>query len=112
MATKKKQPAKRTKFEDQKLPTRYKATAVGLPGTRKETKLTFVTSPTDAARFLRAGQSVTAAGDDGAMIVWRDVDGNFRCEFYQRLSTKDSRNFRYLASAAAWMKEFWPRLRY
>jgi|GEM_PF-1100940 len=87
-------------------------TLAGLPGVAaEETQAVDVTSPSDASQFMRKGMAVTAAGDSGAVVVWKGDDGKWRCEFMRFLRTIDQRKFTAMAAAWQWLKEWWPQMR-
>lgn len=88
-----------------------RARLVGLPGTTGDVSGVRVGSVTAAVRELRAGEAVFAAGDDGAITVWKDDAGMLRCEFSRRMWTVDAKSFKYLAAVHQWLKDWWPKMR-
>lgn len=89
------------------------STLVGLAGVSSDSvEAIHVTSRTSALKHLRGGaRAVTAAGDNGALNVWIDEDGMYRCSFHRFLSTKNHGTWKYLASVDAWLREWWPRMK-
>jgi hypothetical protein len=84
---------------------------VGLPGvSREKTEAAFVRSVTAASKELRAGNAITSAGDCGAVNVWKDDEGMWRCEFHRFMVTIDSKTFKYLAAVCEWLREWMPRM--
>ena len=85
---------------------------VGLPGVKaKAIDSPSVSTRTAAIREIKRGaRAITAAGDDGAINVWKDDDGMWRCEFQRYKSTLDSKTYRYLAAVDQWLKEWMPKL--
>jgi hypothetical protein len=84
----------------------------GLSGTDgKSRECVFVRSVPATLKVLRSGLAATAAGDNGAINVWRDDDGNYRCEFQRFMSVKDSQIFRHLVSVESWLKEWLEKIK-
>lgn len=77
---------------------------------RKETRAVAATSRTDAIRWLREGYAITASGDNGALNVWKDKNGLWRCEFMRFLICQDSRSYKHIAAVDAWLAETFPKL--
>jgi GH15 family glucan-1,4-alpha-glucosidase len=55
---------------------------------------------------LRAGLAATAAGDCGAINVWRDLSGSLRGEAMRRMITVDSQMFADLQEVASWTRKW------
>lgn len=85
-------------------------TLTGLPNTSADVQAVLVTSVTMASKYLRQSMAVTAAGSTGALNVWRDDDGDWRCEAMRNLVTVDRATFVHVAAVVAWLKESWPSL--
>lgn len=81
-----------------------------LPGRPGITKAEGVSSRTAAINALRSGNAVTASGDDGAINVYRDNAGEFRCIFCQFRVRIKSETFRHLAAVDEWLREWFPKL--
>jgi hypothetical protein len=81
-----------------------------LPGVKGERTPVHVRSVTEAVAFIRQGEDVTTAGDAGAITVWWDDENQLRGEFDRRLCPLSKQEFPSVAKAAAWLKEWWPRL--
>lgn len=84
---------------------------VDVPGVSGgEVKAYAAKSPNDALFFITDSKAVTAAGDNGALNVWRDDSGQWRCEFHRRLCTINSITTKSVRRVMAWMREWWPRM--
>lgn len=83
-------------------------TLVDLPDTTGDVQAVMVGSVTEAAKYLRQQMAVTAAGLTGALNVWRDDNGEWRCEFMRNLVTVERANFAHVAAVVQWLKEWWP----
>lgn len=66
-------------------------------------------SAADAA--LRKHRMVSAAGDHGAVNIWKDDDGALRGEFQRFCVTLDKQRFKSKAHALEWLKKWLPRTR-
>lgn len=84
---------------------------VGLPGTSRELSGVWVSSVSEAVSFIREGCAVIASGDGGAIVVWKGDDGQWRCEFAVHQRAKAFDTFKHVAAVAAWLKEWWPKLK-
>lgn len=60
---------------------------------------------------LREHRIVSAAGDNGAINVWRDDDGFFRAEAFRYMVTQDSKRFGAKKLALAWVRDWLPRIK-
>ncbi len=86
-------------------------TLTGLPGTDGTAKATeFFKNVTAGVSALRRGLTATAAGDCGAINLWRDDAGKFRCEFYVRLTTRESTEFERLGQVVVWLQRWLPEI--
>lgn len=85
---------------------------IGIEGVEAgEVESVSVRSRTAAIRELRAGaKAVTAAGGEGALNVWRDDNGAFRCEFDRYRTPIDQKTFRFLGPVDDWLREWFPKL--
>lgn len=82
----------------------------GLPGTLKDVEAASVKTRSSAIQQLRQKTAITAAGDYGALIVWFDDDGLFRCEFMRHCKTVNASQFKYLAAVDEWLRKWFPLL--
>lgn len=81
-----------------------------LPGVRGgKLRAPFVSNPTEAMRILAKRRAISAAGDDGAVFVYRDDAGKFRCHFMVRWSQREAQIFTSKASVRRWLAEWMPR---
>ena len=58
---------------------------IGLSGTRNTRRAERFESPAEAIKWLRKRVACTAADSNGALNVWDDRDGNYRCEAFRHL---------------------------
>jgi hypothetical protein len=83
----------------------------GLPGVKRPAVLArYASSRTDAVRQLRTCRAVTAAGDCGALNVWRDDKGKIRASFHRYLATIDEVSDLTRGGLILWLRTWWPRL--
>lgn len=82
-----------------------------LPYTVNDVYAYRVSSVTDAMAFIRFGHAIAAAGDDGALCVWKDDRGEWVCHFMRFMSVKSRKTFKHIAPIAEWLKEWWPKMR-
>ena len=61
----------------------------GLEGTKEDKEVVFIDNPRRAVKFLLRGYAVTASGDNGALNVWNDDAGKYRCKSMRFLATKE-----------------------
>ena len=76
---------------------------IGLAGTRKVRHCEFFESPSGAVSCLRRKMASTSAGDYGAINVWDDKDGNYRCESMAHYNVLDSQVFSSLRAVRSWV---------
>lgn len=82
----------------------------GLNDTCKIVMAASVQSITEAMRFVYADDTITAVGGDGAINVWKDKFGRWRCELCQHRMTTDSKTCHYKADVRRWLKRVWHRM--
>jgi len=59
-------------------------------------------SGTEAVKLLRRKVAATAADDNGALNIWDDKFGKYRCEAMRYYVTLESKSFTALAEVAKW----------
>ena len=85
----------------------------GLPGVKQvRTRAVFVTSVTMGMEFVREGLAITCSGDEGALNVWKDDDGTWRCERHRFKLVASEAKFKYIAAVAQWLKDNFPVIEY
>ncbi len=70
----------------------------------------FAESRAVVIRIVGDGRTATAAGDDGAMNVWRDKKAVLHAAFYRNRVTENHAKTLTLADLAVWLKKWWPEL--
>ena len=85
---------------------RFHATMTGLPDTAKVRRATYISNAVEATRLLSKGKVATTANDHGAITLWRDRYGRYRCEAHRNLSTIDSQSFTNLSSVRYWTRRW------
>lgn len=87
-------------------------TLTGLPGVAGDTiEAEWVSSRTEAMRAFRDGaKAVTSSGSNGALNVWLDDEGWYRCEFHRHLRVIGRERFRWKAAVDEWLREWLPLL--
>jgi hypothetical protein len=79
----------------------------GRPGL---TRALFVRSRTAALQAARGGMAVTAAGNHGALNIWRDGHHRLHAEFYSRLVSQNHTILPTLRDLELWLRAWWPAL--
>lgn len=82
----------------------------GLAGTRKIRHCEFVRTPAEAIHHLRKHVAVTAAGDRGAINMWDDNHGFYRCESMANKQTLDSQRYATLRDVRYWASIWFRRI--
>ncbi|HYE17974.1 MAG TPA: hypothetical protein VEA69_06000 [Tepidisphaeraceae bacterium] len=82
---------------------------VDLPGRPGETMACDATSRTDALDLLIKGETVTTAGSNGAMNLWR-AGGEWRAEFMRYMVRISCISTNKVSEVRAWLREWWPKL--
>lgn len=82
-----------------------------LPGRPGLTRAEFVKSRTAAMKYLRLGKTVTSAGNNGAINIWREKGGgilhatfNRNCVQLRHLTCPT------LAGLNSWLRSWWPEM--
>ena len=75
----------------------------GLPNTRKIRRCEHISSAAVAVTLLRCGIAGTTANDYGAINVWNDWDGKYRCESMRHFVTLESKTFTSLTAVRKWV---------
>ena len=76
---------------------------IGLAGTRKVRRCEFFGSASGAVNCLRRKVAATSAGNYGAINVWDDKDGSYRCEAMTHYVVRDSQVFTSLRAVRPWI---------
>ncbi len=101
---------KRRKLGNPK-PHFYMATLTGLDGVAaSETPAAMIRSRTAGMRALMLHGAITAAGDRGAINVWRDDAGLYRCELMRFGVAHERAEWKHLAAVDSWLQEWLPAL--
>jgi hypothetical protein len=84
---------------------------IGLPGVKGGIRVCeYFRSISGCRRILRDGLAATAAADNGAINVWRDDEGSYRCEAYRYKLTIAAESFSSFAKVADWLKVWLGRI--
>lgn len=84
----------------------------GMPGVRsKHLRGPMASTVTGFMAALRKYRICSDAGDYGAVNVYRDDDGNYRCSFQVFYSTKGAGTFKTKRDVEKWLKRWLPRQR-
>lgn len=76
---------------------------VGLEGIkRKQIEAVFFRSADELSSIIEEGKGATAAGDNGAINIWKDDTGFIRCEMQRYLRRMDSKIYRTISGAKRW----------
>lgn len=83
----------------------------GLKGTDgKNIDCIFIDKGADIESVLGDGLAATTAGDNGAMNVYKDNDGNIRCEIMRYMRTIEEKVFTTTEQAVEWVDEWLPKI--
>lgn len=82
----------------------------GLPDTRKVRKTLMFSTITQALKILRKRVAASTASDEGAINIWNDKFGMWRCERQRYMITQSSGAFKTLKEVAAWLKVELPKI--
>lgn len=85
-------------------------TLVGLPDTRKVRKTLMFRTITQCLEILRKRIAATAASDNGAINVWDDKFGMWRCERQRYMARQSAGSFKTLKEVVAWLKVELPKI--
>jgi hypothetical protein len=80
----------------------------GADGTARDCE--FFSTPSRALKILRSGVAATAAADNGAINVWRDDDGMYRCERFRMMSRKAHASMKTQKEVVVWLKVELPKI--
>ena len=78
----------------------------GLPGTSDVRECVFVGTAAQAIKNLRLGMAVSAASDNGAINMWDDAEGKYRCEAMRHMHTLEAKVFTNLKDVRRWVSEW------
>lgn len=79
----------------------------GLPGL---TVAHYATSRTAALKLVRDGKTVTAAGRNGALNIWRDHSGCLRAAFYRQCVTLSRVEDLTINGLGVWLAQWFKQL--
>ncbi|HYD60549.1 MAG TPA: hypothetical protein VEC35_09355 [Noviherbaspirillum sp.] len=84
----------------------------GLPGVAggKIDSATYFSDVADALRQLDKHRAVLAAGDCGAVTVYVDDAGKYRCAMHRRMFTLNESIVSSKAAVRAWLKRWHPQI--
>lgn len=68
----------------------------------KEIECEFIDKPSDVKKILSKGKAATTAGDNGAINIWKDDKGRYRCAAMQWMRTVEQKDFRDIDQAIRW----------
>lgn len=109
MATKmKKRPVKRKVKPARQFVLR---TLTGLPGvSRIETQAACFNSVTAGMQGLKQHGAITTAGSYGAINIWKDDLGNYRCQLQRWMARYEDTKFAHLGAVDQWLRDWLPTL--
>lgn len=83
----------------------------GMPDVRRRSlKGPMVSSVSGFLTALRKHRICSAAGDDGAVNVYRADDGTYRCSFCRYLAYLSNEKFTTKTAVRRWLKEWLPKM--
>lgn len=76
----------------------------GLEGIkRKKIEAAWIVDVTDISNVLKKGLACTSAGDNGAINIWKDDDGLFRCKAMRYRRTINEQKYRNISDVENWI---------
>ena len=78
----------------------------GLPDTRKIRHCERFESGAEAVKWLRKKVACTAADENGALNIWDDKYGKYRCEAMRRYVVLESKAFTNFRDVRRWANEW------
>lgn len=80
---------------------------IDLEGTsRKSIESLFITKGSDIEVILANEYAATTAGHNGAINVWKDDDGNIRCEVLKHFASIEKKTYSSLSLATIWVNKW------
>lgn len=74
-----------------------------LPGTNgREISCLFIDKGIEIDVVLRNGYAATSANNNGCINIWKDDEGNVRCEAARYMRTLESKTYANIKSAIKW----------
>ena len=79
----------------------------GLKGVkRKDVECLFINEASDVNAILAKGKAATAADRNGAINIWVDDTGRFKCEAMRYMQTVEEKDFSQMSSVTRWAKKW------
>ena len=80
---------------------------VGLEGTTEtERDCLFIEKASEIEVVLRNGYAASSADDNGAINIWVDDEGKYRCVSMRWCVTQESRIYKKISSAINWAEKW------
>jgi len=73
---------------------------------KDEIECDFIHNGNEVESILEKGIAATAAGDNGAINIWKDRDGFIRCESMKLMKTTDKKIFNNINDVQLWADEW------
>lgn len=85
---------------------------IGLPGVAggEIDDMSYFSSITDGLKKLTSFRAVTAAGDNGAVTVYKDDEGHYRCMFARHMTNHDETTTPTKSGVRDWLKSWHPKM--
>ena len=77
----------------------------GLAGVKGPVEAVYIFNTTEGMRQFKEYRAITAAGDKGALTVWKRDDHEYGCERYSHMVVQDSATLTTLAAVRIWLRE-------
>jgi hypothetical protein len=76
----------------------------------KEIDADFIRTGKEVEAILNKGIAATAAGESGAINIYKDDDGFFRCEAMRWLKSVDKKTFDNILDVVKWADKWLPEI--
>lgn len=83
---------------------------IGLEGVKGKIETECASSVSKMIQIFRNYGAATAAGDDGAICIWRDDRGILRGDLQRYMITMDKQEFATIKAMHEWVRTTWPKI--
>jgi hypothetical protein len=77
----------------------------------KETPALYLFKPDDIEVIILNGYAATTAGSNGAINIWQDDEGQYRCEAMRHLATVEKKRYKKIQQAIGWTNRWMQKIK-